>query len=199
MIKAATILFVLHDYDKVSIRMIAAEAAVDPALIRYYFGNKANLFGEMLNSVAKPVFASLDGPVNHLNTSNLTNLMRNYYKTMVDNPNFPKLIFKLGSMPNGHESTQQFEHVINNMGKFKSKRLFEHLCKDNSFIDGVDAELAQLSFMSLMVFPFLMPQRLLEKNGIQLSKDKFIKLAEHNIQLLERGLFKQKDDNNESS
>ncbi|MDO6685053.1 MULTISPECIES: TetR/AcrR family transcriptional regulator [unclassified Agarivorans] len=189
---AATELFVSLDYDKVSIRMIANKAEVDAALIRYYFGSKAQLFGEMLNSVAKPVFATLDKASRDFDADDLGRLMRSYYQTMVENPYFPKLIFKLSNTPKEHESAQQLQHMIDNMGRFKSKHLFDQLLSNNVLLDDVDTELAQLSFLSLMVFPFLIPERLLQANQIALSKAKFLKLADHNIQLLQRGLFKHK-------
>lgn len=42
--QAALALFSLHGYDKVSLRAVAREADVDPALIHHYFASKADLF-----------------------------------------------------------------------------------------------------------------------------------------------------------
>jgi AcrR family transcriptional regulator len=41
---AARTAFAEHGYDRASIRMIAASAGVDPALVHHYFGNKDQLF-----------------------------------------------------------------------------------------------------------------------------------------------------------
>lgn len=43
-LNAAMTLFSSQGYDAVSVRMIAREASVDPALVSYYFGGKSNLF-----------------------------------------------------------------------------------------------------------------------------------------------------------
>ncbi|WP_221077048.1 TetR/AcrR family transcriptional regulator [Agarivorans aestuarii] len=196
LLEAATQLFAKLDYDKVSIRMIANKAAVDAALIRYYFGSKAQLFGEMLKNVSNPVFNALQQGKQNTDISDLGKVMRGYYTTMVENPYFPKLIYKLSGLPREHESAQQLELMISNMGRFKSKALFEQLVNKKALIEGIDPEMAQISFLSLMVFPFLMPERLLEANQIELSKQKFLKLADHNVQLLERGLFKSKEQRN---
>ncbi|BEU03426.1 TetR family transcriptional regulator [Agarivorans sp. OAG1] len=196
LLEAATQLFVKHDYDKVSIRMVANQAEVDAALIRYYFGSKAQLFGEMLKNVSDPVFSTLKHGKQHTEVSDLAKVMRAYYTTMVDNPYFPKLIYKLSGLPKEHESAQQLNLMIGSLGRFKSRELFQKLLKNKSLLDGVDPEMAQISFLSLMVFPFLMPERLLEANQIELSKQKFLKLADHNVQLLERGLFKPKEHSN---
>lgn len=51
--EAALRLFSAEGYDKVSLRQIAREADVDPALIHHYFENKAELF--TLSVIAVPV------------------------------------------------------------------------------------------------------------------------------------------------
>ncbi|WP_432453241.1 MULTISPECIES: TetR/AcrR family transcriptional regulator [unclassified Agarivorans] len=190
LLEVATALFIELDYDRVSLRMIGKQAQLDPALIAYYFGSKAGLFGEMLSSVSSPVFATLQQVTAQLGSRSLNDLMRIYYQTMADNPHFPKLIFQLASMPGNHESLEQLNLILQNLGRLLGKGLFQRLAAEGSFAEGVDAELAQLSFMSLMVFPFLIPERLLQANHISLPKDKLLKLAEHNIALLARGLFK---------
>ncbi|WP_076537636.1 TetR/AcrR family transcriptional regulator [Shewanella sp. UCD-KL21] len=60
LINAAKSLFVDNDYDKVSIRAIAALAQVDASLIRYYFQSKMGLFAEMLKETIEPVHAQLN-------------------------------------------------------------------------------------------------------------------------------------------
>ncbi|WP_396933719.1 TetR family transcriptional regulator [Mycolicibacterium sp.] len=44
LVTAARTLFAEKGYDRTSVRDIAAAARVDPAMIRHYFGGKANLF-----------------------------------------------------------------------------------------------------------------------------------------------------------
>jgi AcrR family transcriptional regulator len=43
-LSAARSLFSAHGFERTTIRSIAAEAGVDPALVMHYFGNKAGLF-----------------------------------------------------------------------------------------------------------------------------------------------------------
>lgn len=61
--------FLAEGYDRVSLRSIAADAGVDPALIHYYFGSKRGLFGASLALVANPaeiLARELSGPLNSL-------------------------------------------------------------------------------------------------------------------------------------
>ncbi|MEU5876767.1 TetR family transcriptional regulator [Spirillospora sp. NPDC047279] len=48
LLEAARDLFSEHGYDHVSVRMIAADAGANVALVNRYFGSKAALFGEVL-------------------------------------------------------------------------------------------------------------------------------------------------------
>jgi AcrR family transcriptional regulator len=62
---AARQVFAERGFDKASIRAIAAEAKVDPALIHHYFGTKEKLFLETMNAPINPaelVPKALDGP-----------------------------------------------------------------------------------------------------------------------------------------
>lgn len=53
--QAALALFSRHGYDKVSLRAIAREADVDPALIHHYFDSKAELFSRsVLDTELRP-------------------------------------------------------------------------------------------------------------------------------------------------
>ena len=66
-IDAALRLFSTEGYDKVSLRQVAREADVDPALIHHYFENKADLFtiaviATPVEDPADAVRIILDGP-----------------------------------------------------------------------------------------------------------------------------------------
>lgn len=50
-LRAATALFAEHGFEGTSVRAIAAQAQVDPALIRHFFGSKEVLFTALLNEV----------------------------------------------------------------------------------------------------------------------------------------------------
>ncbi|MEU8818222.1 TetR family transcriptional regulator [Actinoplanes sp. NPDC048796] len=53
-LQAARSCFAEKGYDKASIRSIAAEAGVDPALVHHYFGTKEKLFLAALNAPVNP-------------------------------------------------------------------------------------------------------------------------------------------------
>ncbi|MET0419822.1 MAG: TetR family transcriptional regulator [Actinoplanes sp.] len=62
---AARTTFAEKGFDKASIRAIAADAGVDPALVHHYFGTKEKLFLATLNAPINPaelIPQALDGP-----------------------------------------------------------------------------------------------------------------------------------------
>lgn len=68
-LKVAAARFTIHGYEATSMRQIAADADVDPALVRHFFGSKEKLFTEVAASAIdlEQAFATLlAGPVSHL-------------------------------------------------------------------------------------------------------------------------------------
>jgi AcrR family transcriptional regulator len=64
-LEAARIVFAEKGYDQASIRAIATEAKVDPALVHHYFGTKEKLFLASMNSPLNPaelVPKAMQGP-----------------------------------------------------------------------------------------------------------------------------------------
>jgi AcrR family transcriptional regulator len=58
-LEAARSAFARVGYDAATIRLIAADAGVDPALIHHYFGNKEDLFAEAVHVPFRPADAIL--------------------------------------------------------------------------------------------------------------------------------------------
>ena len=82
-LQAARSRFARHGYDAASVRDIAADAGIDPALINRYFGSKEDLFAEVLASTAGP---------NHLIEGGLDDFGRRVAQMLVyDDPRHDKL------------------------------------------------------------------------------------------------------------
>src|SRR3954469_19466286 len=63
-LSSARVLFGERGYDKASIRAIAREAGVDPALVHHYFGSKEELFAAAMEFPIDPklILAQFAGP-----------------------------------------------------------------------------------------------------------------------------------------
>ncbi|MBY7763477.1 TetR/AcrR family transcriptional regulator [Vibrio fluvialis] len=182
-------LFTVKDYDKVSTRLIAQKAQVDIGMIRYYFGSKGGLFETMLRETLAPMKEQIDHLLADSNHQNLTEVMRTYYREMIKVPHFPRLIMQVMQMPPSELQRQLIEKVILDVTKPVQDMMFQKLIQRGVVRPDVDPQLCRVSYISLMVFPFIAPQALLAVHGIELNEEFLDRLIEHNIRLMEQGFL----------
>ncbi|EKO3369556.1 TetR/AcrR family transcriptional regulator [Vibrio fluvialis] len=182
-------LFTVMDYDKVSTRLIAQKAQVDIGMIRYYFGSKGGLFETMLRETLAPMKEQIDHLLADSNHQNLTEVMRTYYREMIKVPHFPRLIMQVMQMPPSELQRQLIEKVILDVTKPVQDMMFQKLIQRGVVRPDVDPQLCRVSYISLMVFPFVAPRALLAVHGIELNEEFLDRLIEHNIRLMEQGFL----------
>lgn len=190
LLQAARTLFVLAPYNRVSIRQIAAHAGVNSALISYYFQDKAGLFEAMFYETAAPVITQLNGLTQTNSVCLGTELLKAYYRVMGENPDLPKLLV---SVLNNNQQKDTSRIIVekfarNIVDKFE-KLMFTDNGSGHALRAGLELRKARLSFLSLMVFPFLAPPFMLNLLGIKLGPEFLSELAEHNVDVLYQGLF----------
>ncbi len=186
---AARELFTVMVYDKVSIRLIAGKAGVDSALIRYYFGNKEGLFETMLRETLSPLNERLNKLQQNISQDNLIDVMRTYYREMSKLPQFPRLILQVMNMPESKVQRRLLEKVIDDISKPIQTAMFDKLLENGVLRADLDPRLCRVSFISLMVFPFVAPPSMLAIHGVQLSEEFLAQLFEHNLNLMTHGMF----------
>ena len=187
MIEHARDLFVVQPYDKVSTRLVAERAGVNIAMIRYYFGNKAGLFEAMLRETLRPMQLQMQKLIDESNHDNFLDLMRTYYKEMAKVPKFPRLVAQVMNMPPSEVQRELLEKVFIDIAKPAQDVIFEKLIDHGVLRKDMDPKLCRISYISLMVFPFIAPPPLLALHGIELNEDFLNRLIEHNIQLMSEG------------
>ncbi|OLQ89645.1 TetR family transcriptional regulator [Vibrio panuliri] len=189
LIQASRELFTVMAYDKVSIRLLASKAGVDSALIRYYFGNKEGLFETMLRETLEPINQRMGELQRETSQGNLVGIMRTYYQEMSKTPEFPRLILQVMNMPESVPQRQLLEKVIADIAKPIQTVMFDKLLENKVIRTDLDPNLCRVSFISLMVFPFIAPTSMLAIHGVQLNDEFLAQLFEHNMMLLSQGMF----------
>ncbi|MEG3222586.1 TetR/AcrR family transcriptional regulator [Vibrio gigantis] len=189
LIEHARDLFVVQPYDKVSTRLIADRAGVNIAMIRYYFGSKAGLFEAMLRETLRPMQLQMQRLVEESSHENFLDLMRTYYKEMVKVPKFPRLIAQVMNMPPSEVQRELLEKVFFDVAKPAQDVIFEKLVAQGVLRKDMDPKLCRVSYISLMVFPFIAPPPLLAIHGIEINEEFLNRLIEHNIQLMTEGFI----------
>ena len=189
LIAEARKLFVALPYSKVSTRMIASRAGVNVAMIRYYFGNKAGLFENMLRETLEPIHNQLEVVLSKGDIESLGDLMRTYYRIMAPNPDLPKLMIRTMMMEPGDIQRQAFEKVFNEFAIPASEMIFQLFKKEGKLRRDICPEKARMTFISMLIFPFLIPLSLLEIQGMEINETYLMELAEHNIKVLMQGIM----------
>ncbi|MEZ8502255.1 TetR/AcrR family transcriptional regulator [Vibrio splendidus] len=189
LIEHARDLFVVQPYDNVSTRLIADRAGVNIAMIRYYFGSKAGLFEAMLRETLRPMQLQMQRLVEESSHENFLDLMRTYYKEMVKVPKFPRLIAQVMNMPPSEVQRELLEKVFLDVAKPAQDVIFEKLVAQGVLRKEMDPKLCRVSYISLMVFPFIAPPPLLAIHGIEINEEFLNRLIEHNIQLMTEGFI----------
>ncbi|OIQ24293.1 TetR/AcrR family transcriptional regulator [uncultured Vibrio sp.] len=189
LIDSARDLFIVQNYDKVSTRMIAAKAGVNVAMIRYYFGSKEGLFESMARETVAPMKEQVQRLFKDINHKNFVDLMRIYYQEMSKTPKFPRLVAQVMSMPESERQRRLMEKALMEVSGPMQEAIYHKLMADNVIKPGFEPELCKMSFMSLMIFPFIAPQSLLTKHGVEVNESFLNRLIEHNIQLMTSGML----------
>ncbi len=108
---AALKLFAEHGFDGASLRTIAAEAGVDPALIRHFFGDKERLFVTAAvdrTTIPHQLLGALGGPEEQLGER----VTRTYLGLWEDPESGPVLMALLRSAMTSERATQMLAEVL---------------------------------------------------------------------------------------
>lgn len=192
LLEQAQDLFTSMPYEKVSTRLLAERAGVNPAMIRYYFGNKEGLFEAMILHVMAPVFEHARTKLSNVDSSSLVEMMKIHFEVMSQNPAFPKLLFRVLGMPPSEVQRRLTDKVFEQMVGNLNERIFYQ--GKGILRDGLDPNKCKLNVMSLMLFPFVAPGALLEKHGIELDSKFLDELLTHNIDVMFHGILQQPAD-----
>ncbi|UXI00992.1 TetR/AcrR family transcriptional regulator [Photobacterium sp. TY1-4] len=189
LIEAARQLFVALPYAKVSTRMVANRAEVNVALIRYYFGNKGGLFEAMLRESIAPIQTQLNQMIKAGNIHCIGELMRTYYRIMIPNPDLPKLIVRAMMLAPGDVQRQAIEAIFRDIAPLAQSLMLDQVQDQGLLRADVEPEMAKMTMISMMVFPFLAPPSLLGLHGITMDEDWLNDLADHNVNVLMQGVL----------
>jgi AcrR family transcriptional regulator len=189
LIHYARLLFIALPYEKVSLRMVANNAGVNMAMIRYYFNNKAGLFETMLRDTLSPMLQNMDNQKSDFNENLLIVLMTNFYQVMSKHKKFPHLISRTMQLSKEVPQRQIVEKLMQEHLSVMQEKVYGALNTPGILQHGVSAQQGYFSWLNLMIFPFVAPPELLVLHGINIDDDFLINLLDHNIRLLSQGII----------
>lgn len=189
LLKAALECFLFDDYHKVTTRLIADKANTNVAMIRYYFGNKEGLYEEMIKEKLGALLDVIDGQM--LSSAHgVAGFLRLYYQTMIEQPDFPKLILKVLALNQG--PGRRFIQQLLVRGRTNGAKKIEELKDSGEINTSIDPDIVRMAFVSLAMTPMLLKEIFEEQMERKMDMTFIDKLAEFNGHLFTAGLLATK-------
>ena len=190
-LSAAMKLFGIKGFEGTSVRDIAAEAGVNPAMINYYFGSKDKLFESLVEYKAaylKGVFAELEGNLSLSPLEKLNIIIDRYINRIFEGPQFHHLLHRELSLERRPQMKDAIaEILLRNI--IYAKRIIQQGIDSGQFRQ-VDTELTMttiLGTISYLLSSEIMCRKMLHKgkdfnpyHSIKLKE----RLSEHLKQLI---------------
>lgn len=186
LLDAARECFPAKPFSAVSVRELADRADVNPAMIHYYFENKAGLYVALLEETMGPVLERLAEAV--AAGDDLDSVVGLYLRTLHEHPWIPVLLVR-DVLSGASPLRDVFADRIARRAGGLIRSLVAH-AQDRGRIRGhVDPRLAALSLVSLCLFPMVAAP--VARQALDLEyDDTFIEsLIAHNVRLLREGIY----------
>jgi TetR/AcrR family transcriptional regulator len=188
LLQAARELFLQRGYGGVSVRQLAARAGANPAMVKYYFGDKRGLYAAMLHEAIGPLAARIDAMIAApaADSPDLPGFLGDYMKTVAAHPWLPALILRDVLAPDGR-FRDRFVHDFAGRVAPKAAELARRGIQLGRMRPDLDPRLTVISMLSLGLWPFLAMPVL--KEALKLEPDAKIigALIEHTVRLFAAG------------
>jgi hypothetical protein len=119
-------------------------------------------------------------------TEGFGRLLDLYYKTMLERPEFPKLILKVLALNQG--PGRRFIHQLLERGRSQGGKHVGNMKSDGEIPESVDPDVLRMTFVSISITPLLLKDIFEEQMERDLDADFFARYAEFNGNLLASGL-----------
>lgn len=189
LIDAARELFSHRGFAGTTLRQVAAEARVTPALAVYYFGGKEGLLAAVVDERLAPLVGELAGELRGARepAQALAVFVRGYTRLAAANPWLPQLIVR-EVLSEGGVLRDAFPRRFAGEMAAALKGVVEHGQRTGALRSDVDPARAVLSVISLCIFPFLAGALVSDVLGIRTGPESAAELAEHHLSILSSGL-----------
>jgi AcrR family transcriptional regulator len=170
-----------------TLRTIAVEAGVNPALVHYYFGDKERLQTAVVEERVLPALAGVRETVQQATdvTGLVAAFVRGIGETVESHPWFPALWVREVLCEGGALREVLFTHLAPQLPQLMARR-FAQAQRDGELNPGLDPRLVVVSLIGLTLFPAASApiwRRLFDADDIDSGL-----LGQHAIALLDRGL-----------
>lgn len=179
-------LFSNYGYSATSIRRIADDACVNPALVHYYFGNKKTLLQTVMERALEPISDAIAVLKNGSEASPEV-IARLLLAMASEHPNIPRLLVREVLLPGG----EMRQHFIDNMAPQLGGALPALLGREKAagrMREETDPAISALLILGVSVFPFIARSLVEPVLGIDFDEEGIEFLTQQITELLKRGM-----------
>lgn len=178
-------LFARAGYAATSIRAIAEEVQVNPAMIHYYFGSKHSLLEKVLDRALEPLALAIAG-MREANRAPAAEIAQLLLQTFRERPNLPPLVAREVMLPGGVMQAHFLAYLAPRLGGAFPK-LIEKEQAEGRMNQNFDSHISTLIILSLCVFPFIAREMAGPALDISYDEAGLDKLEEHITRLFDEG------------
>lgn len=191
LLDAASRLFARHGATEVSLRRVASEAGVTPAMVHYYFGGKEGLYDAMLERTFAGVIERVRSVAGRSPDSGsppdpLGALLEVLMDTFAAEPWLPTLVVREVLSEGGRFREQFIRGYASQMADLLPGLMGREI-EAARFRSDLDPKLAFLSFMGMTLMPFVARPVLERVLGIDYGEDFLRRFAAHTRRLFVEG------------
>ena len=179
-------LFTYKGYAATSIRNIADDAGVNPALVHYYFGNKHALLQAVLEHSLQPMAKAL-ADLNSSTEASVEEIADLLISLAAEHPNIPRLLVREVFLPGGEMQEFFIKNLAPQLGGALPV-LLEREKTAGRLPDDTDPAYASLMILALCFFPFIARSLAEPILGIDFGSDGTKTLKRHVVNVLQRGM-----------
>ena len=182
----AEILFARQGYAATSLREIADQVGVNPAMVHYYFGSKLELLRHVLERSLEPLALAIAElrAEEHAPVAGFTSLLLH---TFSEHPGLPALVAREVMLPGGVMQDHFLEYLAPRLGGSLPGMLQKEQ-REGRMKNDLDPSVAALSVLSLCIFPFIARELAEKALDVHFDSPGLQKLERHISSLLDGGL-----------
>lgn len=187
LIDAAERLFAERGYAATPVRAVADAAAVNPALIHYYFGDKQGLLDAVLEQALEPMTEALQALMSGPDAS-APAVLRLLHRLGAEHPYLPLLLVREALLPGG-AARETFETRFAPRLGGRLPTLLSQAKAAGRISESTDPEALTALILAMGVFPFIAAGLIKRVIGLDLSGDDRERLARQAERLLANGII----------
>lgn len=154
LITAARREFTLHGFRGTTVRHIADQADVTPAMVHYHFRDKQGLYEAMLRETLDPLLLHLQALAANGNSGSLHEAIAGYMRLMINTPELPLLLIR-DVLSEGGVMRNTFIRNFASRAAGSMRAILEYDRASGRLREDLDPRMALISLMSMTVFPFI--------------------------------------------